>query len=60
LFPVTVSVGVVEYPVHGSSVDELVLCAEGALKRAKAAGKNKTLVAEVRTIHPLSPEHPFR
>jgi diguanylate cyclase (GGDEF)-like protein len=59
LFPVTVSVGVVEYPVHGSNVDELVLCAEGALKRAKAAGKNKTAVAEVRTIHPLSPERPF-
>jgi diguanylate cyclase (GGDEF)-like protein len=46
LFPVTVSVGVVEYPVHGDNVDELVHRAEQALKNAKTAGKNKTLVAE--------------
>ncbi len=45
LFPVTVSVGVVEYPIHGSSVDALVSEAEGALKNAKTAGKNKTVVA---------------
>lgn len=44
LFPVTVSVGVVEYPVHGSRVDELVSHAEGALKSAKDAGKNRTVV----------------
>jgi diguanylate cyclase (GGDEF)-like protein len=46
LFPVTVSVGVVEYPAHGSTVDELVHKAEGALKNAKTAGKNKAVVAE--------------
>jgi diguanylate cyclase (GGDEF)-like protein len=45
LFPVTVSVGVVEYPIHGSSVDDLVSHAEGALKNAKTAGKNRTVVA---------------
>ncbi|MGB8984238.1 MAG: GGDEF domain-containing protein, partial [Anaerolineales bacterium] len=44
-FPVTVSVGVVEYPVHGHTVDELVGNAEQALKNAKTAGKNKTVVA---------------
>lgn len=37
MFPVTVSIGVVEYPVHGSNVDELVSRAEQALKAAKAA-----------------------
>lgn len=46
LFPVTVSVGVVEYPVHGNTIDELVNRAEGALKAAKEAGKNRTMVAE--------------
>jgi diguanylate cyclase (GGDEF)-like protein len=46
LFPVTVSVGVVEYPVHGDTVDQLVYRAEGALKSAKEAGKNRTVVAK--------------
>jgi len=45
LFPVTVSVGVVEYPKHGVTVDELVNHAESALKSAKEAGKNRTVVA---------------
>jgi diguanylate cyclase (GGDEF)-like protein len=45
LFPVTISVGVVEYPIHGNTVDELVHKAEGALKNAKATGKNRTVVA---------------
>jgi diguanylate cyclase (GGDEF)-like protein len=45
LFPVTVSVGVVEYPIHADSAEELVNRAEEALKNAKAAGKNKTIVA---------------
>jgi diguanylate cyclase (GGDEF)-like protein len=46
LFPITISVGVVEYPAHGRSVDGLVKKAEDALKNAKATGKNKTVVAE--------------
>ncbi len=45
-FPVTVSIGVVEYPIHGSTVDELVNKAEQALRDAKATGKNKTIVAK--------------
>lgn len=45
LFPVTVSVGVVEYPLHSSSVDDLIRHAEEALKNAKASGKNKTVMA---------------
>jgi diguanylate cyclase (GGDEF)-like protein len=46
LFPVTVSIGVVEYPTHGNTIDELVGKAERALKRAKDLGKNRTIVAE--------------
>lgn len=46
LFPVTISVGVVEYPRHGTTVDELVNRAEAALKNAKSAGKNRTVVAK--------------
>jgi diguanylate cyclase (GGDEF)-like protein len=45
LFPVTVSVGVVEYPMHGMTIDELVNTAEQALKHAKVAGKKKTVIA---------------
>ena len=45
LFPVTVSIGVVEYPRHGKTVDELISHAEGALKSAKTAGKNRTVAA---------------
>ena len=45
LFAVTVSVGVVEFPIHGNTIDKLVDKAEGALKNAKEAGKNKTVVA---------------
>ena len=45
LFAVTVSVGVVEFPIHGNTIDKLVDKAEGALKIAKEAGKNKTVVA---------------
>lgn len=46
LFPVTVSVGVVEYRGHARTVDELVDDAEQALKIAKQSGKNRTVLAE--------------
>jgi diguanylate cyclase (GGDEF)-like protein len=46
LFPVTVSIGVVEYPLHGDTVDQLVNRAEEALKSAKETGKNRTVVAK--------------
>jgi diguanylate cyclase (GGDEF)-like protein len=45
MFPVTVSIGVVEYPTHGNTVDELIAQAEQALKSAKAAGKNRIILA---------------
>jgi diguanylate cyclase (GGDEF)-like protein len=43
LFPVTISIGVVEHPLHGNTVDELVTKAEYALKNAKTMGKNRTV-----------------
>ena len=46
LFPVTVSMGAVEYPIHGSTIDELISAAEVALRIAKDTGKNRTVVAE--------------
>lgn len=46
LFPVTVSMGAVEYPIHGSTIDGLINAAEGALKIAKDTGKNRAVVAE--------------
>jgi diguanylate cyclase (GGDEF)-like protein len=49
LFPVTVSVGVVEYPTQGNTVDRLISRAEEALKIAKATGKNKTVVTPMLT-----------
>jgi diguanylate cyclase (GGDEF)-like protein len=45
MFPITISTGVVEYPSHGATVDELIERAEQALKSAKAAGKNRTVLA---------------
>ncbi len=46
MFPVTLSIGVVEYPTHGTTVDDLVERAEQALKAAKESGKNRTVVAK--------------
>ncbi|MDR2186649.1 MAG: diguanylate cyclase [Azonexus sp.] len=39
----TISLGVSAYPEHGKTTDELVRCADLALYRAKAAGRNRTL-----------------
>lgn len=44
--PVTVSVGVAEYPGHGTTRDALVALADAALYRAKQAGRNCALLAE--------------
>jgi diguanylate cyclase (GGDEF)-like protein len=38
-FQASFSAGVVEYPADGSDLDTLVLCADRALYRAKAAGR---------------------
>lgn len=45
-FPVTVSIGVVSYPHNGKTVDDLIDCAERALRLAKAQGKDCVAVIE--------------
>jgi len=41
---VSASLGVVEYPTHGSSKEELMMIVDNALYRAKDLGKNKVYV----------------
>jgi len=43
--PVTVSIGVATYPDHATTVDGLIEVADKALYQAKAAGKNRVVVA---------------
>lgn len=44
--PVTISVGVADFPVHGESRDDLVRSADAALYRAKQQGRNRVESAE--------------
>ncbi len=43
--PVTITVGMAEFPGHGSTRDELVKAADAALYAAKLGGRNRVLVA---------------
>ncbi len=43
---ITASMGVVRYPYHGATVDELLIKADIALHNAKIAGKNRVLFFE--------------
>ena len=43
---VTLSVGVASYPDHGTTVEALVQAADRALYQAKAAGRDRVVVAE--------------
>ncbi len=45
--PVTISIGVADYPEHGSNRDELVRAADSALYAAKQAGRNRVLPATI-------------
>ena len=45
-FSVTISVGLAEWPRHGSTVEEIIGKAEEACNAAKAQGRNCTCVAE--------------
>jgi diguanylate cyclase (GGDEF)-like protein len=45
---VTISCGVADYPSHGSTRDELVAAADGALYQAKQAGRNRVMAASCR------------
>jgi diguanylate cyclase (GGDEF)-like protein len=44
--PVTLSLGVAVFPLHGKSVAELVRAADAALYRAKDGGRNRVEVAQ--------------
>jgi len=44
--PSSISIGIATYPQHGSNTNELVDVAEAALKRAKAEGKDRVILAE--------------
>jgi diguanylate cyclase (GGDEF)-like protein len=44
-YPVTISIGVAEFPVHGSTRDDIVRAADAALYEAKAAGRNHVCLA---------------
>lgn len=45
--PITASLGIAVYPEHGLSHDDLVNAADQALYRAKAAGRDQALLAEL-------------
>lgn len=44
--PVTISIGVSEFPTHGCTRDDLVRTADAALYRAKQQGRDRVIVAE--------------
>jgi diguanylate cyclase (GGDEF)-like protein len=47
---VTISIGLALYPVHANTRAQIIQAADAALYRAKAAGRNRVVVAE-----PLNP-----
>jgi diguanylate cyclase (GGDEF)-like protein len=46
-YPVTVSIGVAEFPAHGITRDDIVRAADAALYNAKEAGRNQVCLASV-------------
>lgn len=42
--PITVSIGLALYPVHGENMHDLIAAADIALYQAKTSGRNKTIV----------------
>src|SRR5204863_3691081 len=47
---VTVSAGVAEGPLHATGSRELTACADAALRRAKAEGKDRVVVFDQRNV----------
>ncbi|MEW5940756.1 MAG: GGDEF domain-containing protein, partial [Chloroflexota bacterium] len=45
LYPVTISIGLAYHPKHGFTAEQILEAAEGALRRAKQAGKNRVVIA---------------
>ena len=45
LIKLTLSIGVAEYPGHGSTGQDLIKAADKALYRAKRAGRNQVVIA---------------
>jgi diguanylate cyclase (GGDEF)-like protein len=46
-FPVTISVGIAEFPTHGITRDDIIRAADSALYNAKEAGRNQVCLAAV-------------
>jgi diguanylate cyclase (GGDEF)-like protein len=44
-YPVTVSIGVAEFPAHGITRDDIIRAADTALYDAKASGRNQICLA---------------
>jgi diguanylate cyclase (GGDEF)-like protein len=42
--PITISIGIAAYPLHGATVEELLLAVEKAAKHSKDSGKNQITV----------------
>jgi diguanylate cyclase (GGDEF)-like protein/PAS domain S-box-containing protein len=53
---VTVSIGVACYPTHGSTLNDLVAAADGALYRAKADGRNCVIAATASSTRKKLPD----
>jgi len=49
-YPVTVSVGVAEFPAHGIMRDDIIRAADTALYEAKASGRNQVCLASACSI----------
>ena len=53
---VTISLGVAVAPDHGALPQDLMLVADNALYKAKAAGRNQVMLAELRSAEPAVPQ----
>jgi diguanylate cyclase (GGDEF)-like protein len=63
LKPITLSLGVADYPHHGDTGLEIIQAADGALYRAKQAGRDRVMAAkaagELEKAKPPTPPFPL-